>query len=111
MALLAKLRLSTGHRWMPFFLPVVGSLLYVLFAVLLIPDRLSSDGKSEDDEAATAPIAASASVKPADSAGRALRRSRTRALPRTPGSPAGVPAPGAAAPVPAPLPASPDGNE
>ncbi len=38
-----------GHRWLPFFLPVVGTLLYIALAVLMIPSEIGD--KPEGDAA------------------------------------------------------------
>lgn len=112
MALIVKLRHSFGHRWMPFFIPVVGSLLYILLAVLLVPDSLSNDGKSgADADTDQPPAAATSAARPAGS----LARPPARRAPRIPTRPIAGVAPGvapAAPPAPpAAIPASPDGNE
>lgn len=108
MALFVKVRHTFGHRWMPFFLPVAASLLYVLVVVLLVPDSFTGKSKgSKDDELSETP-ATSASAG-TDPAARAAARRRPRVGARAAG--AVVPQPGPPAAAPAAPPASPDGNE
>ena len=38
------------HRWLPFFLPVVGTLLYIVAAILAIPSDLGEKSDSEASE-------------------------------------------------------------
>jgi hypothetical protein len=118
MALFVKVRHTFGHRWMPFFLPVAASLVYVLLAVLLVPDSFTGKSKSsaaDDDDLAPA-ASASSSIDPAARAAAARRRlrpgSRGLTQPGAPMSP-GVTPPPVVAPPPAPgaAPASPDGND
>ncbi len=110
MALFVKVRHTFGHRWMPFFVPVAASLLYVLVVVLLVPDSFTGKSKgsgANDDEPSESP-AASASAG-TDPAARAAARRRSRVGARAAGAVVPQPGPPAAAP-PAP-PASPDGND
>ncbi len=44
-----RLKQLKGHRWLPFFLPVVGTLLYIALAVLMIPSEIGD--KTEGDAA------------------------------------------------------------
>jgi hypothetical protein len=44
-----RLKQLKGHRWLPFFLPVVGTLLYIALAVLMIPSEIGD--KPEGDAA------------------------------------------------------------
>ena len=38
------------HRWLPFFLPVVGTLLYIAVAILAIPSDLGEKADNEPSE-------------------------------------------------------------
>ena len=38
------------HRWLPFFLPVIGTLLYIALAMLAIPSDLGDKPESEAPE-------------------------------------------------------------
>ncbi len=55
------------HRWLPFFLPVLGTLLYIAIAVLLIPpefgDKPDNDG-AESDKATVDVSRTKAATKP-----------------------------------------------
>lgn len=117
MALFVKVRHSFGHRWMPFFLPVAASLLYISLAVLIVPESFSNNAQgdigSADDVAATP---ATSAGTPTDPVARAAARRRLRSGAR-PGQSGGAVAP-EANPFPVPQnpqpvapPASPDGND
>jgi len=41
-----RLKQLQKHRWLPFFLPVVGTLLYILIAVLFVPSEFGEKSES-----------------------------------------------------------------
>jgi hypothetical protein len=57
------------HRWLPFFLPIVGTLLYIALAILAIPSEL---GEKSDVDAGEVdkPIAPAKRVRGANRAAR-----------------------------------------
>jgi hypothetical protein len=120
MALTDKLKRVIANRYTPFFLPVIGSLVYIGLAILLIPENF--DGTKTDDAEPSDPAAAAAASSGAmgtdtqspSAKRRARLANRTLRSSTTPGlsNPAGVAQPMApAAPPPAPIPASPDGAD
>lgn len=109
MTIIVKVRHSFGHRWMPFFLPVVASLLFALLATLLVPDSFS--GKSKDDADAPGDKFAAPHGSASATAG-ARRRPRAVGMPPPPAGgigPAGMAPP--QLPPPVAVPASPDGAD
>jgi len=113
MALIVKVRHTFGHRWMPFFLPVAASLLYIAIVVLLVPESFANKAKkaSVDEEESFAAASASSTTDPTERAA-ARRRFRSGARAPTPVG-AGIMPGGAqpAHPPPAPAPAAADGND
>jgi len=65
-----RLKQLQKHRWLPFFLPVVGTLLYILIAVLCVPSEFGekSDFASPDSDKP------SADLNRTKAAGRAARK-------------------------------------
>ena len=53
-----RLKQLQKHRWLPFFLPVVGTLLYIFIAVLCVPSEFGekSDPASLDSEKPSADL-------------------------------------------------------
>jgi hypothetical protein len=123
MAQLDKLRRVLHNRYTPFFLPVIASLAYIGFVVLVIPENLQQSSTTLSDEDSESPETAPANSGSTaqDLATRAAkRRARltNRAFKKVTGGLGAVDAPaGAAQPPqgpavpPAPMPASPDGAE
>ena len=83
-----RLKQIQKHRWLPFFLPVIGTLLYIAIAVLLVPsefgDKADNDGAESEK--------ASADVTRTKPAGRATRSKRlavpsTSSVPAAPSNP------------------------
>ena len=117
MALFVKVRHSFGHRWMPFFLPVAASLLFILFAILIVPETFSNAAQGDigsADDGATPPAASAGT--PTDPVARAAARRRLRpgARPGQSGgsvTPEANPFPMPQNPQPVAPPASPDGND
>ena len=69
------------NRWLPFYLPIIGTLLYIGLVLIAIPTELSDKDKDADAEPAP-----SASARAAPRA-TAARRSRGPSLgPKPPGS-------------------------
>jgi hypothetical protein len=60
------------HRWLPFFLPVVGTLLYIALVILAIPSELGekSDADAGEIEKPATPVKR---VRRADNAARLTR--------------------------------------
>lgn len=120
-ALVEKVRRLLAHRYTPFFLPVVGTLAYVGFSILLVPSDLSAsrEGSSDDEATETAADASAApgSALPGSAAMTASSKRRARLAARAAQSQSagGIGVPGAmqapVQPPPAPLPASPDGAD
>jgi hypothetical protein len=119
MALTDKLKRVFANRYTPFFLPVIGSLVYIGLAILFIPETFDGGNVEESDatdtSTATSPVGSGITTPEALSpsakrrarlTNRAVRSSTTSGL----SNPAGAPMPPAAMP-PAPMPASPDGAD
>ncbi len=74
------------NRWLPFYLPIIGTLLYIALVLIAIPTELSEKDKDKDKEGMDLEPAPSAKtgVAPRATAGR---RSRGPSLgPKPPGS-------------------------
>jgi hypothetical protein len=71
-----RLKQLQKHRWLPFFLPVVGTLLYIFIAVLCVPSEFGekSDSVSLDSDKPSADLGR------AKAASRAARK-RTTTVP------------------------------
>jgi len=120
MAFSDRLRRIVSNRYTPFFLPIVGSLIYIGLSILLIPSNVSGTGTGSDrvdgaDDASGTASAGSAHGAPGSPAARRARlsgRSGTNA--ETPGAMPKAGGPQGLIPMqtpPAPVPASPDGAE
>lgn len=92
-----RLRQVQKHRWLPFFLPVIGTLLYIIIAVLLVPSELADKGDKDSDTVESEKSSSEKSAVDVNRPKATGRAARKRTLPPTPG----------AAPQPAPVPASP----
>ena len=60
------------HRWLPFFLPVIGTLLYIALAMLAIPSDFGDKSESEPTEVEK-PARGARRVRATDSTARAPR--------------------------------------
>jgi hypothetical protein len=72
-----RLKQLQRHRWLPFFLPVVGTLLYIALALLAIPSDLRDKSDSDVGEP----------EKPANSAKRVRGAELSRQLPHAASTP------------------------
>lgn len=115
-ALLEKIRRVFAHRYTPFFLPIVGSLLYIGLSILLVPNDLGARSDASADDESTDSASADASATPGSGAlspsNKRRARMAARAAVNIPGA-VGVPGspPVPMQPPPAPVPASPDGAD
>ena len=50
MKLWIRIKQLQRHRWLPFFLPVIGTLIYIVLAVLAIPSEFGDKSESEAPE-------------------------------------------------------------
>jgi len=91
MKLWEKTRQLRQHRWLPFFLPVIGTLLYIAITVLLVPSEF---GERSDVDSADLDKTTVVDTKRPKATGRTARQNR-------PGVPIGT------APTPKAAPATP----
>jgi hypothetical protein len=112
MAQFDKVRRLLRSRYTPFFLPVVASLAYIGFVVLVIPKDLSSSSSTDEDNATGGVGASASSASALESPEMIAAKRRARLANRTPKiSSGGVIPPsipnGISPPVPPPAPPPP----
>ena len=74
-----------GHRWLPFYLPIIGTILYIVLVLIAVPSQFGDKSESESADAEKA--ATDKGAPPASSAKRARRPG-----PRPPAAATGSPA-------------------
>jgi hypothetical protein len=116
-ALLEKLRRVLHHRYTPFFLPVVGSLIYIGAVILFIPESVDNSnnlkGEEAEHESTAAPDGSASTTSTQDAASRAAKR-RARLANRIVKKAGALPGVANTSPVvahPAPEPPAPDNAE